>query len=89
MECCRRSCQQAQKLCQSDVIDAEEFAEGGGEAGAVADSSLGPFTNRACPIKPTETRAAAGTATVNDNPVASKRPLIPNNTRGMSPRMTS
>ena len=78
-----------QKLFQSDDIDAEEFAEVGGEAGAVPDSLLGPFTNRACPIKPTETRAAVGTATVNDIPVISNRLLIPNSVRGMRPRMIS
>lgn len=80
----------AQKLLQSDVIDAEEFVEVEGvEAVAVADSLLGPLTNMAWPIKPTETRAAAGTATVNGIPVITKKPLMPTSVRGIRPRMIS
>ena len=79
-----------QKLFQSDIIDVEEFVEVEGiEAVAVADSLLGPFTNMAWPIKPTETRAAAGTATVNGIPVISKKLLMPNSVRGIRPRMIS
>lgn len=71
-------------------FDAEELVEGEDvEVGAVADSLVGPFTNRACPIKPTAASAAAGTAIVNGTPVSHRRLLMPNRVRGMSPRMIS
>ena len=77
-------------MLQSDIIDPEEFVEGEDvEAGVIADSLLGPFTNRACPIKPTEMSAAAGTAIVTGTPVSHSRLLIPNSVREISPRMIS